>query len=49
MKRYKAATSMVGAFTAMSSGGPDPAGQGKVAYVAMGKYAQTLLVYFLSL
>lgn len=41
---YKAATDMIGAFTAMNSGGPNPTTQGGVAYNAMGKYAQTLLV-----
>lgn len=41
---YKAATSTTGAFTAMSSGGPNPATQGQVAYNAMGRYAQSLLV-----
>jgi poly(hydroxyalkanoate) depolymerase family esterase len=41
---YKAATTMVGAFSAMTSGGPAPATQGQVAYTAMGKYAQTLNV-----
>lgn len=41
---YKAATSMTSAFTAMTNGGPNPTTQGGVAYSAMGKYAQTLLV-----
>lgn len=41
---YKAAVDMIGAFSAMSSGGPNPVTQGQVAYKAMGSYAQTLLV-----
>jgi len=41
---YKAATSTTAAFTAMSSGGPDPNTQGQVAYKAMGSYAATVLV-----
>ncbi|WP_246001350.1 extracellular catalytic domain type 1 short-chain-length polyhydroxyalkanoate depolymerase [Oceanobacillus piezotolerans] len=41
---YKAAITMVEAFTAMSSGGPDPVNQGKLAYQAMGSRAQTLPV-----
>eukprot|EP01116_Phalansterium_solitarium_P020713 TRINITY_DN6189_c0_g1_i1.p1 TRINITY_DN6189_c0_g1~~TRINITY_DN6189_c0_g1_i1.p1 ORF type:complete len:559 (-),score=68.67 TRINITY_DN6189_c0_g1_i1:304-1917(-) len=42
---YQAATSMVGAFTAMSSGGPDPVQQGKAAYAAAGSNARTVKVY----
>lgn len=41
---YKAATSATGAYIAMDEGGPNPTTQGGVAYNAMGKYAQTLLV-----
>ncbi|TYS64210.1 PHB depolymerase family esterase [Bacillus infantis] len=41
---YKAATSMTGAFTAMSSGGPDPVRQGRAAYQAMGSQADTMPV-----
>ncbi len=41
---YKAATSMTGAFTAMSSGGPDPVRQGRAAYQAMGSRADTMPV-----
>ncbi|MGD6846171.1 PHB depolymerase family esterase [Rossellomorea aquimaris] len=41
---YKAATSMTGAFTAMSSGGPNPGTQGRLAYQAMGSGASTLPV-----
>ncbi|EDL66597.1 poly(3-hydroxybutyrate) depolymerase [Bacillus sp. SG-1] len=41
---YKAATSMSGAFTAMSSGGPDPTQQGISAYGAMGSRAKMLPV-----
>lgn len=39
---YKAATSMTGAFTAMSSGGPNPNTQGQVAYNAMGSYKRVV-------
>ena len=39
---YKAATSMSGAFTAMSSGGPNPTQQGIAAYGAMGSRAKML-------
>ncbi|MGH2543086.1 MAG: extracellular catalytic domain type 1 short-chain-length polyhydroxyalkanoate depolymerase, partial [Ardenticatenaceae bacterium] len=35
---YKAATSLVGAFTALTIGGPDPVAQGNAAYSAMGEY-----------
>jgi len=35
---YKAATTQMGAFTAMSSGGPAPTTQGKVAWEAMKSY-----------
>ncbi|MCB0035835.1 MAG: PHB depolymerase family esterase, partial [Anaerolineales bacterium] len=41
---YKAATSMINAFSAMSGGGPNPNTQGNVAYNAMGSYAQTVRV-----
>lgn len=41
---YKAATTATGAYIAMDEGGPNPTTQGEVAYAAMGKYAQTLLV-----
>jgi poly(hydroxyalkanoate) depolymerase family esterase len=41
---YKAATSMTGAFTAMSSGGPNPAYQGNLAYQAMGSRAKVMPV-----
>ncbi|MEA4813767.1 MAG: PHB depolymerase family esterase, partial [Oscillospiraceae bacterium] len=41
---YKAATDMIGAFSAMSSGGPAPATQGQLAYNAMGSYASTVPV-----
>jgi poly(3-hydroxybutyrate) depolymerase len=41
---YKAATSMVNAFSAMSSGGPDPVGQGDLAYRAQGSYSRPLAV-----
>lgn len=37
---YKAATNLIDAFLAMSSGGPNPDNQGLVAYQAMGSYAQ---------
>lgn len=37
---YKAATSQIGAFTALSSGGPDPERQGNAAYSAMGSRAR---------
>ena len=39
---YKAATSQNAAFTAMSSGGPDPGTQGNAAYTAMGSFARTV-------
>lgn len=39
---YKAATSMTAAFTAMSSGGPDPVAQGLAAYNAMGSYKRVV-------
>lgn len=39
---YKAATSESAAWTAMSSGGPDPVTQGNAAYNAMGSYARTV-------
>ncbi|MDQ0268568.1 extracellular catalytic domain type 1 short-chain-length polyhydroxyalkanoate depolymerase [Cytobacillus purgationiresistens] len=39
---YKAATSMINAYTAMSSGGPNPAQQGRLAYQAMGSRAKIL-------
>ncbi|WP_254871033.1 PHB depolymerase family esterase [Bacillus sp. Marseille-Q1617] len=41
---YKAATNMTGAFTAMSSGGPNPAQQGNLAYQAMGSRAKVMPV-----
>ncbi|WP_234402400.1 extracellular catalytic domain type 1 short-chain-length polyhydroxyalkanoate depolymerase [Oceanobacillus damuensis] len=41
---YKAATSVSEAYTAMSSGGPDPEQQGRVAYQAMGSQADVLPV-----
>lgn len=41
---YKAATSQNAAFTAMSSGGPDPTTSGNQAYSAMGSFAQTVRV-----
>jgi hypothetical protein len=41
---YKAATSMTGAFTAMSSGGPNPSQQGNAAYQAMGGRAKVMPV-----
>jgi len=37
---FKAATSVLSAYTAMSSGGPDPISQGRVAYQAMGNNAR---------
>lgn len=39
---YKAATSMITAFTAMSSGGPNPVTQGELAYNAGKQYAREL-------
>jgi len=39
---YQAATSVAAAYTAMSSGGPNPKTQGDVAYAAMGSYARPL-------
>ncbi|KSU63203.1 poly(3-hydroxybutyrate) depolymerase [[Bacillus] enclensis] len=41
---YKAATSMTGAFTAMSSGGPSPVQQGNLAYQAMSSRAKIMPV-----
>ncbi|NLP51654.1 PHB depolymerase family esterase [Bacillus sp. RO1] len=41
---YKAATSMTGAFSAMSTGGPSPIQQGNAAYQAMGGRAKVLPV-----
>ena len=41
---YKAATSQNAAFTAMSSGGPDPTTQGNAAYTAMGSFARKVRV-----
>nr|WP_093265425.1 PHB depolymerase family esterase [Psychrobacillus sp. OK032] len=41
---YKAATSMIEAFTAMSSGGPNPIQRGRDAYKAMGSRAKPLKV-----
>lgn len=41
---YKAATSMTEAFTAMSSGGPNPTQRGRDAYNAMGSRAKPLKV-----
>jgi len=41
---YKAATSMVEAFIAMSNGGPDPVAQGNAAYNAMGSYKRVVPV-----
>ena len=41
---YKAATSMIGAFTAMSSGGPNPIERGRDAYKTMGSKAKPLKV-----
>ena len=39
---YKAATSQIGAFTALNSGGPNPERQGDAAYSAMGSRARTV-------
>ncbi|MDV2885994.1 PHB depolymerase family esterase [Alkalihalophilus pseudofirmus] len=39
---YKAATNSIQAFTAMSSGGPNPKTQGTLAYNAMGQYKQVM-------
>lgn len=39
---YKAATSQIGAFTALRSGGPDPERQGDVAYSEMGSRARAV-------
>jgi poly(hydroxyalkanoate) depolymerase family esterase len=39
---YKSATTQNDAFTAMRSGGPDPAVQGQAAYNAMGSYARVV-------
>ncbi|XQY92268.1 PHB depolymerase family esterase [Metabacillus sp. HB246100] len=41
---YKAATSMINAFTAMSSGGPNPDQQGRTAYQQMGSRAKVMPV-----
>ncbi|MFC4024413.1 PHB depolymerase family esterase [Oceanobacillus longus] len=41
---YKAATNMIDAFPAMSSGGPNPLQQGRLAYQAMGSQADVLPV-----
>ncbi|WP_139377117.1 extracellular catalytic domain type 1 short-chain-length polyhydroxyalkanoate depolymerase [Halobacillus hunanensis] len=41
---YKAAESTVDAYSAMSSGGPDPAQQGKLAYQAMDDHAKKIPV-----
>ena len=41
---YKAATSMIEAFTAMSSGGPNPIQKGRDAFKAMGSRAKPLKV-----
>jgi poly(hydroxyalkanoate) depolymerase family esterase len=41
---YKAATNLVGAQVAMSRGGPDPARQGKLAYLSAGSAARVLPV-----
>ena len=41
---YKAATDIVGAQVAMSRGGPDPARQGKLAYLSAGPAARVLPV-----
>lgn len=41
---YKAATSMMNAFAAMSNGGPNPQNQGRIAYDAMGQYAKPIPV-----
>ncbi len=41
---YKAAESTVEAYSAMSSGGPDPAQQGRLAYQAMGDHAKKIPV-----
>ncbi|WP_270182223.1 extracellular catalytic domain type 1 short-chain-length polyhydroxyalkanoate depolymerase [Alkalihalobacillus sp. CinArs1] len=41
---YKAATTSSSAFSAMSSGGPDPTLQGRAAYSAMGSHAELLPV-----
>lgn len=41
---YKAATNLTGAYTAMSSGGPNPIQQGDAAYTAMGNYKRVVPV-----
>lgn len=41
---FKAATTQTAAFTAMSSGGPDPNTQGNAAYTAMGSFARKVRV-----
>ncbi len=41
---FKAATTQNAAFTAMSSGGPDPNTQGNAAYTAMGSFARKVRV-----
>lgn len=39
---YKAATSVTSAYTAMSSGGPNPQTQGRLAYQSMGSYKRVV-------
>lgn len=41
---YKAATNLTGAYTAMSSGGPNPIQQGDAAFTAMGNYKRVVPV-----
>ena len=41
---YKAATNVTGAYTAMSSGGPNPIQQGDLAYSAMGEHKRVVPV-----
>ncbi|WP_243495344.1 extracellular catalytic domain type 1 short-chain-length polyhydroxyalkanoate depolymerase [Priestia aryabhattai] len=41
---YEAATSVTGAYTAMSSGGPNPIQQGDLAYSAMGEHKRVVPV-----
>ncbi|MED4020775.1 PHB depolymerase family esterase [Priestia aryabhattai] len=41
---YKAATSVTGAYTAMSSGGPNPIQQGDLAYSSMGEHKRVVPV-----
>jgi hypothetical protein len=43
---YQAATSTISAYTAMSSGGPNPVTQGDVAYKEQGAYSRPLGVSF---